>query len=131
MEVSLARKTRAGKGLKEVHGGVGGPRAVLRAQRAPTRRKLTAHGPVPGPVSTPGGTAEVSLQRGKGVQITSKGRKEGKERHRQRLQRWKKATAKETEKPSGQSDREKRLRQTEGEGGQNSSLGRPGDKSRT
>lgn len=80
---------------------------MLRAQRAPTGTKLTAHRPVPGPVSTPGGTAEGSLQRGKGVQITSKGRKEGKERHRQRSQRWKKATAKETEKPSGQSDREK------------------------
>lgn len=35
-EVSLARKTRPGKGPKEVQGGVGGPGAVLRAQRAPT-----------------------------------------------------------------------------------------------
>lgn len=40
----MARKTRPGKGLKEVQGGAGGTGAVLGGQRAPTREEADSLG---------------------------------------------------------------------------------------
>lgn len=103
---------------------------MLRAQSAPTGRRPAAHGPVPGPVSTLGGTAEGSLPRGKGVQITSKGRKEGKERHRERLLVMEKRYSKEDRKAK-RTVRQTEKTATDGRRGRAElQLEKPGDQSR-